>query len=295
MAVRLSVVIPAHDAETTLPNAIRSALAQTVLPDEVVVVDDGSVDGTAAAAARFGPPVRVIHQDRQGPSAARNAGVAASGGEWVAFLDADDEWHPAKLERQLEAAGEGIALVATDWSRALTVGAPPAALPRTAITTTRILLLNRFQTSTVLLSRRAFDAAGGFDPSLDGVEDWDMWLRASEHGAVVKLDWPFVRYTDVATGYSKVTERVYRTGRVMLDRRLGPEPGPRGRAVLAWHQLRFAVAFALAGDRVRARECLAECHRSGLVTAVPEAAVRYLAPFLAGRARRRLSMAGANR
>lgn len=295
MAVRLSVVIPAHDSASTLPGAVRSALDQSVPPDEVIVVDDGSSDGTADAAAAFGPPVRLVRQDRQGPSAARNAGVAQSKGEWLAFLDADDEWHPSKLERQLEAATPGTALVATDWARELVGEAPPAVLPRTVITTTRILLLNRFQTSTVLLSRRAFDAAGGFDPSLDGVEDWDMWLRASEHGTVVKLDWPFVRYTDVATGYSKVTERVYRTGRVMLDRRLGSDPGQRGRAVLAWHHLRFAVAFTLGGDRSRARECLAECRRSGLMTAVPEASVRYLAPFLAGRARRRLGVTGVRR
>ncbi len=287
--MRLSVVVPAHNAEATVAAAVRSALDQTRAPDEVVVVDDGSTDATPTVVREIAGPVRLVVRSQGGPSAARNSGVAAASGNWIAFLDADDEWHPEKLEHQLQMVQGDVVLVATDWSRD-PVGSPvPVPLPTTVLTTSEILLLNRFQTSTVLLRRDAFEAAGRFDSSLDGVEDWDMWLRASRQGTVVKLDWPFVRYTDVATGYSKALERVYRTGRKMLQRELGDPPAGRGRAVMAWHHLRFALAYALAGDRSAARACLVDLRKAGLVGAAPEATVRYLLPFLAGRARRRLN------
>ena len=286
--MRLSVVVPAHDAEGTIGKAIRSALDQTRPPDEVVVVDDGSTDATVDEVATFGTAVRLVVQEQRGPSAARNAGVEASTGDWIAFLDADDEWHPEKLERQLRVASDDVVMVATDWTRQLTEGPVPASLHTTALTSAEILLLNRFQTSTVLLRRRAFLAAGGFDPTLDGVEDWDMWLRASRYGKVLKIDWPFVGYTDTASGYSKALDRVYRTGKTMLERQFESPPGRDGRAVLAWHHLRFAVAYLLAGDRAAARDCLADCRRAGLAGAVPEASLRYLLPFLAQRAERRV-------
>ncbi len=286
--MRLSVVVPAHDAAATVAAAVRSALGQTRQPDEIVVVDDGSSDDTAAVVRGVGGPVRLIEQAQGGPSAARNAGVAASSGEWLAFLDADDEWHPEKLEQQLRVATGDVALVATDWAREPVDVAVPPNVPTTELTTSEILLLNRFQTSSVLLRRDAFVAAGGFDSALDGVEDWDMWLRASRQGRVVKLDWPFVRYADVSTGYSKALDRVYRTGLMMLRRELGDPPSGSGRGVMAWHHLRFALAYLLAGDRRSARACLEDLRAAGLVGAAPEATVRYLAPFLGGRLKRRL-------
>ncbi|MHB1585199.1 MAG: glycosyltransferase family 2 protein [Acidimicrobiales bacterium] len=286
--MRVTVVVPAHDAETTLGRAVRSALDQSCPPDEVLVVDDGSTDGTAAAATAFGPPVRLVSRPQGGPSVARNTGVAAAGGEWVAFLDADDQWHHHKLERQLESAADDVVLVATDWSRQLRPGPAPVDVPRTTVGTDDLVLLNRFQTSTVLLRRRVLLESGGFDPSLDGIEDWDMWLRASRFGAVVKLDWPFVAYADTEAGYSKQLTRVYRTGAEMLGRLFGDHPDSRQQVVLAWHHLRFAVAYLLDGDRRRAASCLAECRRAGLLGAVPEAALRHLLPFLAARLTRRL-------
>jgi hypothetical protein len=138
------------------------------------------------------------------------------------------------------------------------------------------------------MRRRTIEEAGGFDSSLNGVEDWDMWLRGSRHGSVVKLDWPFVRYTDVDAGYSKVTDRVYETGLVMLRGQLGEPLDHHGRTILAWQHLRFAVAFALAGEYSRAWRCLSRIRRDHVASGAPEAAVRYLAPFLGQRLGRRL-------
>jgi glycosyltransferase involved in cell wall biosynthesis len=104
MAARsISVVIPVYNTERFLGDAIRSVLAQDVAVSEVVVVDDGSTDASAAVAKAFGGAVRVIERPHEGPGAARNAGVEAAMGELLAFLDADDLWAPGKLAAQLAA------------------------------------------------------------------------------------------------------------------------------------------------------------------------------------------------
>ena len=286
---RLSVVVPAHNAESTIERAVRSALGQTLRPDEIVVVDDGSTDATASVARSVEPAVTVECRPQGGPAAARNSGVNRAKGDWIAFLDADDEWHPKKLAYQMRYADDArTAIVATDWSRSLVNSSVPDHVTTTQLSTSDILVLNRFQTSTVVMRRRTIEDAGGFDSSLDGVEDWDMWLRGSRQGLVVKLDWPFVRYTDVDIGYSKVTDRVYETGLVMLRRQLGEPLDHHGRKIVAWQHLRFAVAFTLAGDHSRARRCLSRIRQDRVVSGAPEATTRYLAPFLAQRLRRRL-------
>jgi glycosyltransferase involved in cell wall biosynthesis len=100
--IRVSVVIPAFNVEDCIGEAIDSILAQRHLPDEVIVVDDGSTDGTASRVRRYGSAVRYLFQDNAGPSAARNNGITAARGEWIAFLDSDDIWLPDKLAAELE-------------------------------------------------------------------------------------------------------------------------------------------------------------------------------------------------
>ena len=102
-APSISVVIPCYNAAAFLRATIESILGQTQPVLEVIVVDDGSTDDSARIAESFGPPVRVIRQPNQGESAARNRGIEAAAGEWVAFLDADDLWLPTKVELQAEA------------------------------------------------------------------------------------------------------------------------------------------------------------------------------------------------
>lgn len=96
---KISVIIPAFNAVSYIGEALQSVLAQTAPADEIIVVNDGSTDNTAREAEKF-PGIRILHQDNQGCAAARNNGINASSGEWLAFLDADDVWLPEKLSLQ---------------------------------------------------------------------------------------------------------------------------------------------------------------------------------------------------
>jgi len=111
----ISVVIPAYNAAEYIGRAIDSVLAQTRRPDEIIVVDDGSTDDTASIVETYGSQVRLIRQENAGVSAARNTGIDAATGEWIAFLDSDDEWLKEKLQLQVELLGRNSELV---WSTA---------------------------------------------------------------------------------------------------------------------------------------------------------------------------------
>lgn len=115
MKPTVSVVIPCYNAAEFLRETLESALGQTHAPLEVIVVDDGSTDDSAAIAGSYGPPVRVIRQENQGESVARNRGIDEARGDWIAFLDADDLWKPEKLVRQLAAAEDDVVCVHTNW------------------------------------------------------------------------------------------------------------------------------------------------------------------------------------
>jgi glycosyltransferase involved in cell wall biosynthesis len=97
---KISCVVPAYNAERYLERALRSVFAQSLPPDEIIVVDDGSSDSTPEILARYAGRVRVLRQDNAGPAAARNRGIEVATGELVCFQDADDEWLPPKLAKQ---------------------------------------------------------------------------------------------------------------------------------------------------------------------------------------------------
>lgn len=182
----VSVVIPAYNAAAHIAEALQSLRAQSCREMEVIVVDDGSVDDTHGIVTRGFPEVRCIRQSNGGASSARNRGVQDARGEWIAFLDADDAWHPDKLRAQLALMRRhpGVRLCRTwgsetplsegDTLRSGADGLPEhELLPSLAST----LLNPYFTTSTVMVRRDAFLAVGGFDTSLKIAEDIDLYLR----------------------------------------------------------------------------------------------------------------------
>ena len=185
----ISVVIPAYNASRFLAETLESALAQTLPPDDVVVVDDGSTDDTAAIAERFAPRVRVFRRTNHGLPASRNFGVEMTTSEWIAFLDADDLWEPNKLERQLEEltrtgadvcyTGHVLLMQQGETTRLGAVIDVPAAED------VRKTLFEHgpFMPSGVIVRRTALEAVNGFDAAMrHGNEDYDLWLRMIHAG-----------------------------------------------------------------------------------------------------------------
>lgn len=248
----VSVIIPAHNAELFVRAAVASALAQTHTDLEVVVVDDGSSDGTAAALASFGDRIRVLQQAQGGPAKARNLGASAARGTWLAFLDADDTWLPRKLERQLALADDTIGLVYSDRYNTGSRGSLPEIQSdiqqmyegRVFLD---LLLGNVITTSSVLIRRSIFDAIGGFseDPSLPPAEDWDLWLRfAAEHQVRVCHE-PLVGYRIHAASASQNPDRMNRARLRVVERALQL---PSGRALSpAMRRRVWAATYATNG------------------------------------------------
>lgn len=191
----VSVVIPTYNAAAYLSEAIESVLAQTYPAAEVIVIDDGSEDEAPKLAAAYAGRITYVRQERGGPSSARNAGILAARGEWVAFLDADDIWMPNFLKELLRAGTACAAdLVFCDHQHLLHgLSGGPTLQERLGIKSRlRILaphriLLNPFEllldvgsyfaTSAVLVRRGALLEVGLFDESLTSCEDLDLWLR----------------------------------------------------------------------------------------------------------------------
>ncbi len=154
---------------------------QTHPPDEIIVVDDGSTDGTTAHLHERWPQVRVIEQDNRGVSAARNAGIHAASSEWIALLDSDDRWYPTKLEKQLAALQEhpGHRFCHTDehWirnGRRVNPGKRHAKPSGDAFAAS--LPLCAISPSSALIERRLLLELGGFDENLPACEDYALWL-----------------------------------------------------------------------------------------------------------------------
>jgi glycosyltransferase involved in cell wall biosynthesis len=195
----VSVVIPAYNAAGHLHRAIDSVLRQTLQPREVLVVDDGSCDATCQIAAQY-CNVQLIRQAHRGAAAARNAGIRASRGEIVAFLDADDEWLPRKLEKQLALHGTPELALSFCRSNEFDVAGKDLgdtfrqAAPRRGPEAWRHLLAANFiATPTVMASRQQLLACGGFDERLKVGEDQDMWIRLALRGPIDFLDESLVR------------------------------------------------------------------------------------------------------
>lgn len=167
----VAVVIPAFRSVAFIADAIESALAQTLEPDEVIVVDDGSTDGTEEVVESFLDRVVYVRQENRGPAAARNLGIALTEAPLIALLDADDIWEPGKLAAQVEfmAANPGCALVCCDawvFGRGIEMhrkyrDSHPTGLPDLSFT--GLLRDNPISTLSVLLRRNALEKVGTFD------------------------------------------------------------------------------------------------------------------------------------
>jgi glycosyltransferase involved in cell wall biosynthesis len=193
----VSIVIPTYNYGRFIGETIDSALAQSYSPMEVIVVDDGSTDDTRERLAGYGDRVRYIYQQNRGLSAARNTGIEAAHGEFIALLDSDDLWLPDKLEKQ-------VAVCVQDPHTGL-VGTERFAIDETGqrldydagrcsrdgfceLTMRDLLEFPAFSPSSVLARKDAFLAVGGFNEHLQGAEDMHMWVRVAANFRVLRLN-----------------------------------------------------------------------------------------------------------
>lgn len=274
LMLTIGAVIPAYNAAAYLEEALQSVLSQTRPADRIVVVDDGSSDSTGEIARRFGPRVTTLMTNNMGVSRARNLGLAESGTDLVAFLDADDVWEPEKLERQAalhaenaECAGSYTAF--TICNARMEAERVHAAPPRDDLLADLLQIGNVVGTpSTVMVRRKAALAAGGFDAEMSMCADWDLWLRLALEKPLIALDEPLTRYRVHGRQMSRSVVGLERDTVRLLQKAFASELLPaelrrRRRAIWARQWLVIAGSYYSTGARGRAWSCLA---RAGLTS-----------------------------
>lgn len=255
--MRISVVIPAHNAELYVADAIESCLNQTFLPHEVIVVDDASTDNTARIAESYPAPVRVIRLTQNlGVAGARNRGALESSGDWIAVLDADDWFLPHKLEAQKRCAerNPNARIIYTGF-RVSKFGeevdgyfAPVEDLPW------KLRYRCPICVSTVMLRRDLFTELGGFDATVRIVEDWEFWLRIAERHttkAFAAVPEPSAVYRCVAGGMSSSWIKMFKGREALVETR--NLYGTTGIVRFCWRRLirsfnYYEAAVALRGE-----------------------------------------------
>jgi glycosyltransferase involved in cell wall biosynthesis len=218
----VTAVIPTYNRENEVCRAVDSILGQTYKNIEIIVVDDGSTDGTQARLERYGDKIRFVGQTNAGPSAARNHGIRLSRGEIVAFLDSDDIWLPTKVERQvsiMQRAGDAVPCCLCNASFRFTDGRQIKSFDMAQLRPsyadgvwenvselflTRFVLFNQ----SVAVRREVLERIGGFDEALWCLEDYDLALRLSLEGPWGYTTEPLVVWLQGASGslYKKAME-----------------------------------------------------------------------------------------
>jgi glycosyltransferase involved in cell wall biosynthesis len=206
----VSVIIPTFNRAGTLPRAIKSVFEQTLKDWELIVVDDASVDGTPQLIRGLsdGRIKYLRHENNRGPSGARNSGIEAARGTYIAFLDSDDEWLPEKLARDVQvfSSSHDMGLVYTGEYILGPQGSMEILLPTLQGRVYKDLLARDFigSCSRVAVRRDALETAGKFDEQLVNEEDWDLWLRIAKSFSIGLVTECLVKHY---VGHEQLTSR----------------------------------------------------------------------------------------
>jgi GT2 family glycosyltransferase len=209
----ISVVVPAYNAESTILKTITSVQQQTFADFELIIINDGSTDGTLELLSTLEDSrLKIFSYENGGLSVARNRGISQATGEFIAFLDADDLWTPDKLELQLAALKQHPeAGVAYSWTHFMDEQGESFHADQPIFFEGNVypqLLVNNFLASgsNPLIRKQAIDFAGEFDPSVSGAADWDYWLRLSAHWHFVVVPKPQIFYRQSSSSMSSRVE-----------------------------------------------------------------------------------------
>jgi glycosyltransferase involved in cell wall biosynthesis len=277
--VSVSVVVATFNHAPWLPQALDSALAQTLPDVEVVVVDDGSIDATPEVLARYAGRIRTVRQPNRGLSAARNAGLAVARGRYVAFLDADDLLQPTKLAEQAAVLEREAAAGWTYCDVRIedeATGVATTVSERFGYRARRLdgwlfaeLIRGNFIPAMAPLVRRAaLDAAGPFDERLDALEDWDLWLRLALVAEARYTPRVLATYRVRTAGMSQDRGRMHRNRLRVLDGVIRRRPaalatlGVAGRRIVADTHNWLGLEARARGDWAEARRRFAASLRA---------------------------------
>ncbi|MFH7027664.1 MAG: glycosyltransferase family 2 protein [Heteroscytonema crispum UTEX LB 1556] len=221
---KVSVIIPAYNAMTYLPETLQSVLRQNFTDFEVLIIDDGSSDNIQEwGASQTDPRMKLISQTNQGQSAARNLGIALAKGEYIAFLDADDLWEPTMLEKQVRCLEENPAVgLAYHWTALIDENGKATGRVMGSNASgdvlKQILERNIIDCPSVVIRRCCFENVGLFIPNLRFIEDWEMWIRIASgyHFAVTQE--PLVYYRQHSKNTSKNWQLMEEGYRIVIEK-----------------------------------------------------------------------------
>jgi len=195
--MNISVVIPTYNRVELLKRSIDSVINQTIKPFEIIIVDDGSNDGTEAMVKKKYDSLKLIKQKNKGASAARNSGIKASSGEWICFLDSDDEWKNDKLEKQITAVANN-----SDYKffhsneiwikNGKRINQKKKHKKYGGDIFKKCLDMCRISPSSVLIDKNIFEEIGFFNENLVVCEDYELWLRICDKYKVFFIDEPLI-------------------------------------------------------------------------------------------------------
>lgn len=255
----VSAIITGYNYANFLPDAIESVLGQTRIPDEIIVVDDGSTDHTAEVVARYvDRGVRYVYRENGGAGAARNTGIRESKGDWIAFLDGDDRWLPDKLAVQLAHAERNptVGLVTGSERQVFASGGEPYDVRRKPVGAAdfypRILIENTIgNPSLTLVRRECFERVGLFDETMPLGQDWEMWIRIARAFPVGVVDAVLILFTrhDTSLTAGKLSGR-YESNRKLQRRyiRLVRSPLLRMRLLMSAQSMNLYYTAAALAD-----------------------------------------------
>jgi glycosyltransferase involved in cell wall biosynthesis len=257
----VSVVIPTYNRAQWLRRAIMSVLNQTFQDYEIIVVDDGSSDNTQQVenGIRDRRIRYVRHDGNRGASTARNSGIRAARGEYIGFLDDDDEWLPQKLEKQLDKFNFSSANVGAIYTGSSVVSARTGSIIHSFLCHPRgykdvdFLRTMTFNTSVPLIKRSCFDSVGLFDETLPGSQDMDMWLRIARHYTFAFVPEVLVKryiHGDQVTSRLKIKIEAKQKIIQKYQSLLSKHPD-----IMAHHLWRLGVLHCIDGHPAKGRSC----------------------------------------
>lgn len=227
---KVSVVIPAYNAMSYLPETVESVLRQTFTDFEVLIIDDGSSDHIVQWVSQLvNPRVKLISQENQGVPAARNTGIAHAQAEYVSFLDADDLWEPTILEKQVRCMEDNpaVGLVHT-WMALIDQQGKPTGRVMTSNTEgdvwKQLVEQNTVPSSSVMVRRCCFETVGGFDQNLRNIDDWDMWIRIAARYPFAVVKEPLMRYRQHHNNMTKNWQVVEQACQIIIEKAFRSAP-----------------------------------------------------------------------